>query len=74
MSPCSIDVAILIGGMGSFGKTLVAAIVCGLLQSVITLISAPMENIVIFIFLAVVLLVKPGGFCGQVTRDDGVGH
>lgn len=67
-------VVIVIGGMGSFGGTLVAAIICGLLSSVFTLISAPMANIVIFIFLAAVLLVKPGGFFGQVTRYAGSGH
>ncbi len=73
MSPCSIDVVIVIGEMGSFGETLVAPIICGLLSSVITFISAPMANIVIFIFRAVVLLVKPRGFFGQVTRYGGVG-
>jgi branched-subunit amino acid ABC-type transport system permease component len=45
-----------------------------LLSSVFTLISAPMANIVIFIFLAVVLLIKPEGFFGQVTRYANVGH
>jgi branched-chain amino acid transport system permease protein len=63
-------VVIIIGGMGSFGGTLIAAVLCGLLSSIFTIISAPMANIVIFIFMAVVLLVKPGGFFGEVTRYE----
>ncbi|MBE3145185.1 MAG: branched-chain amino acid ABC transporter permease [Planctomycetes bacterium] len=63
-------VVIIVGGMRSFGGTVISALVCALLATAFLIISAPLSNIVIFLFMGIVLLVKPGGFFGEVTRYE----
>jgi len=61
---------IVIGGMGSFMGSLVAGLICGLLSSFITLVSPQMAMASIFIFMALILAVRPIGLFGEVGRVD----
>jgi branched-chain amino acid transport system permease protein len=61
---------IVIGGMGSFGGTIIASVICGLISAVMVMISSPMASLIIFVFMAIVILMKPGGFFGIVTRAE----
>jgi len=61
---------IVIGGMGSFLGTMVAAYLCGLISSFVTLVSPQMSTIAIFIFMAVMILVRPGGLFGEATERE----
>ncbi len=63
-------VVIIVGGMRSFGGTVVSALACSMIATAFQVISAPLSNIVIFLFMGIVLLVKPGGFFGEVTRYE----
>ncbi len=61
---------VIIGGMGSFMGALVAGLIGGMLASFVTLISPPLAMVSIFVFMAVILLLKPGGLFGEVTASE----
>ncbi len=58
-------VVTVIGGMGSLPGAIVAGILLGLVSSLTTLIYPQMADIVIFLVMAVVLLVRPSGLFGK---------
>jgi branched-chain amino acid transport system permease protein len=56
---------VVIGGMGSVGGSLVAAILVGLLTATGTTYFSELSMALVFITMAVVLLVRPQGFFGK---------
>ncbi|MBC5809882.1 MAG: branched-chain amino acid ABC transporter permease [Candidatus Eremiobacteraeota bacterium] len=58
-------VVIVIGGLGSFWGAVAGGLLVGELQSLTTLISAPASDIVIYVAMAIVLMVRPSGLFGE---------
>ena len=59
-------IVVILGGMGSMGGSVVAALVIGLAQSLLTLWMNPQRvAIAIFALMIVVLIVRPRGFFGR---------
>jgi branched-chain amino acid transport system permease protein len=58
-------VVVVIGGLGSFWGAVLGGLIVGELQSVTTLIFPAASDIVIYIAMALVLLVKPSGLLGE---------
>ena len=59
-------IVVILGGMGSMGGSVVAAVVIGLAQSLLTLWMNPQRvAIAIFAIMIVVLIVRPRGFFGR---------
>jgi branched-chain amino acid transport system permease protein len=58
-------VVIVIGGLGSFWGAVVGGIIVGELQSVTTLIAPALSDVIIYIAMALVLLVRPQGLFGE---------
>jgi branched-chain amino acid transport system permease protein len=58
-------VVIVIGGLGSFGGAVLGGLIVGELQSVTTLIAPAASDIVIYVAMALVLLVRPSGLMGE---------
>ena len=58
-------IAITIGGIGSIGGAVLGALIVGMVESYVsTLISIEVAYIALFGMLALILVVKPGGFFG----------
>src|SRR5256884_5028247 len=59
-------IVVILGGMGSMGGSVVAAVVIGLAQSLLTLWMNPQRvAIAIFTIMIVILIVRPRGFFGR---------
>lgn len=58
-------VVTVVGGMGSLPGAIVAGILLGIASSLTTLVYPQMADIVIFLVMAVVLLVRPSGLFGK---------
>src|SRR5262245_49562627 len=58
-------VVVVVGGMGSFGGSLLAAVLIGELQSFGILVHERASLILIFLLMAVVLVVRPWGILGR---------
>jgi branched-chain amino acid transport system permease protein len=58
-------VVTVVGGMGSLPGAIVAGILLGIVSSLTTLVYPQMADIVIFLVMAVVLLVRPSGLFGK---------
>ncbi|MEM2106973.1 MAG: branched-chain amino acid ABC transporter permease [Candidatus Bathyarchaeia archaeon] len=58
-------VVVVLGGIGSFRGTLLAALILGWASAFSALIWPPLSEIVIFFVLAFTLLVRPGGILGE---------
>jgi branched-chain amino acid transport system permease protein len=58
-------VVIVIGGLGSFWGAVVGGIIVGELQSVTTLVAPAASDIVIYVAMALVLLMRPQGLFGE---------
>lgn len=58
-------VVVVVGGLGSFWGAVLGGLLIGELQSVTTLYYAPAANVVIYLCMAVVLLVRPQGLLGE---------
>lgn len=58
-------VVVVVGGMGSLPGAIVAGLLVGEVVSLTTLFAPKMADIVVFIVMAVVLLVRPSGFFGE---------
>lgn len=56
---------VVIGGMGSFGGALVAALLVGLVQSLMTLVWSAGADIAIFVAMSIVILTRPRGLLGR---------
>jgi branched-chain amino acid transport system permease protein len=56
---------VVIGGMGSFGGALLAALMVGLVQSMMTLVWSAGADIAIFVAMSLVILARPRGLLGR---------
>lgn len=62
---------VILGGLGSFRGTLLAALVLGIAEQVTILFLNPnWSAMVFFVFLFAALIVRPQGFFGQVGRES----
>jgi branched-chain amino acid transport system permease protein len=62
---------VILGGLGSFRGTLVAALILGVAEQVTILFLNPnWSAMVFFVFLFAVLIVRPQGFFGQLGRES----
>ncbi|MDQ6880070.1 MAG: branched-chain amino acid ABC transporter permease [Candidatus Dormibacteraeota bacterium] len=62
---------VVLGGLGSFRGTLLAALILGIAEQVAILyIPANWAAMVFFVFLFAVLIVRPQGFFGHVARES----
>jgi branched-chain amino acid transport system permease protein len=57
-------VVTIIGGMGSFRGAILAGLLVGIVKSFVVEIYSPMSDVIVFILLAVVLLIRPRGISG----------
>ena len=57
-------VVVIIGGMGSFWGAVIGGLLVGIVKSFTVEIYSPMADVIVFILLAVVLLVRPRGISG----------
>jgi branched-chain amino acid transport system permease protein len=60
-------VVVIIGGMGSIGGSILAGLIIGELVTLGIIFWPPMSTTLIYIFMAVVLIVKPRGFWGRAA-------
>ncbi len=60
-------VVVIIGGMGSIGGSILAGLIIGELVTLGILFWPPMSTTLVYIFMAVVLIVKPRGFWGRAA-------
>ena len=58
-------VVIVVGGLGSFWGAVIGGLLIGELQSLTTIVFAPAANVVIYLCMAVVLLLRPQGLFGE---------
>jgi branched-chain amino acid transport system permease protein len=58
-------VVVVVGGLGSFWGAVLGGLLIGELQSVTTLVFPPAANVVIYLCMAVVLLLRPQGLLGE---------
>lgn len=58
-------VVVVIGGLGSFWGAVLGGLIVGELQSVTTLIFPAASDVVIYVAMALVLLVRPSGLLGE---------
>ncbi|HEY1728212.1 MAG TPA: branched-chain amino acid ABC transporter permease [Candidatus Baltobacteraceae bacterium] len=58
-------VVVVIGGLGSFAGAVVAGILVGLVQSLMSIVFPAADEVAIFVAMAVVLLVRPQGLFGR---------
>jgi branched-chain amino acid transport system permease protein len=57
-------VVVIIGGMGSFWGAVIGGLLVGIVKSFMVEIYSPMSDVIIFILLALVLLIRPRGISG----------
>ncbi|MFH1625341.1 MAG: branched-chain amino acid ABC transporter permease [Pseudomonadota bacterium] len=61
--------AVVIGGMGSVGGVILASLIIGVVESfAITLIGPEIAEIILFLMVIVILLIRPSGFFGLELR------
>jgi len=58
-------VVVVVGGLGSFWGAVLGGLLIGELQSVTTVVFAPASNVVIYLCMALVLLLRPQGLLGE---------
>jgi branched-chain amino acid transport system permease protein len=58
-------VVVVVGGLGSFWGAVLGGLLIGELQSVTTLIFPPAANVIIYVCMALVLLLRPQGLLGE---------
>jgi len=58
-------VAVVVGGMGSFTGALVGGLLVGIVQSMMSTLWPPGANLMIYVAMAVVLLLRPNGLMGR---------
>ncbi|WP_158045360.1 ABC transporter permease [Skermanella pratensis] len=68
-------VVVVVGGMGSVGGAFLAAVLIGLIQAFGILVFPQITLVVVFLFMAVVLVVRPHGLLGRPqAAARGGGH
>jgi branched-chain amino acid transport system permease protein len=58
-------VVVIIGGMGSIGGSVLAGLIIGELVTLGIIFWAPMANVLIYAFMAFILIIRPRGFFGR---------
>lgn len=58
-------VAVVVGGMGSFTGALVGGLLVGIVQSMMSTLWPPGANLMIYVAMALVLLLRPNGLLGR---------
>jgi branched-chain amino acid transport system permease protein len=58
-------VVVVIGGLGSFWGAVVGGLLVGELQSLTTLVAPALSDVIIYVAMALVLLVRPSGLFGE---------
>jgi branched-chain amino acid transport system permease protein len=58
-------VVVVVGGLGSFWGAVLGGLLIGELQSLTTLVFAPAANVIIYLCMALVLLLRPQGLLGE---------
>ncbi|MBV8601404.1 MAG: branched-chain amino acid ABC transporter permease, partial [Candidatus Eremiobacteraeota bacterium] len=58
-------VVVVIGGLGSFWGAVIAGILVGILQGLTTLVVPSASDVVIYLAMALILLVRPQGLMGE---------
>jgi branched-chain amino acid transport system permease protein len=58
-------VVVVLGGMGSFTGAIVGAILVGLIKALTTMLWAPGSNVIIFVLMAVILVIRTQGLLGK---------
>ena len=58
-------IVVIVGGFGSLGGALMVAIICGFLSSYGVQFLSQLAPVLMFIFMAIVLAIKPMGFFGE---------
>jgi branched-chain amino acid transport system permease protein len=58
-------VVVVIGGLGSFWGAVLAGLLVGELQSITTIVQPAASDVVIYVAMALVLLVRPSGLLGE---------
>jgi len=58
-------VAIIVGGMGSLVGTLLGGLLIGVAAAITSVFYAPASDVVIYVIMAIVLLVRPRGLLGE---------
>jgi len=58
-------VAVVVGGMGSFAGALAGGLLVGIVQSVMSTLWPPGANLMIYVAMALVLLLRPNGLLGR---------
>ena len=60
-------VVVIIGGMGSIGGSILAGLIIGELVTLGIIFWSPISTTLIYIFMAIILIVKPRGFWGRTA-------
>lgn len=60
-------VVVIVGGMGSIGGSILAGLIIGELVTLGIIFWPPMSTTLIYIFMAIVLILKPRGFMGRAA-------
>ena len=58
-------VVVVVGGLGSFWGAVIGGILIGELQAITTLVYAPAADVVIYLCMALILLLRPQGLLGE---------
>lgn len=58
---------VVIGGLGSFRGAVVGALLVGLLEAYLALLTPALADLSVFVLMALVLLVRPSGLFGEVA-------
>lgn len=58
-------VVVVVGGLGSFWGAVLGGILIGELQSLTTVVYAPAANVIIYLCMALVLILRPQGLLGE---------
>ncbi|MFC6838442.1 branched-chain amino acid ABC transporter permease [Halomarina ordinaria] len=58
-------VVVVVGGLGSFRGTIIAGLLIGELQVLTGMVYAQASEVIVFVFMAVILLVRPRGLFGE---------
>jgi branched-chain amino acid transport system permease protein len=58
-------VVVVVGGLGSFWGAVLGGLLIGELQSITTIVFAPASNVVIYLCMALILILRPQGLLGE---------
>jgi branched-chain amino acid transport system permease protein len=58
-------VVVVVGGLGSFWGAVLGGLLIGELQSITTVVYAPAANVIIYLCMALVLILRPQGLLGE---------